>query len=176
MTSKSVAFLLADLGSPHSRPHVSNDNRFSEAQFKTLKYRPAFPGRFDSIQDARLTATSSFPGTTSHIITAAWVCQPLTTCTSAWPTSAWRPRANVLTTAYSGRPQSLTEARIKASFTPTLMACPRCQTEDPLIGEVLPGTRLRWRLVVRTGIGALLRHATRRRNKRCARALTCSSS
>jgi putative transposase len=37
----------------HSRPHVSNDNPFSEAQFKTLKYRPAFPDRFGSIQDAR---------------------------------------------------------------------------------------------------------------------------
>jgi putative transposase len=55
MTSKSVAFLLADLGitKTHSRPHVSNDNPFSEAQFKTLKYRPAFPPRFGSIQDAR---------------------------------------------------------------------------------------------------------------------------
>ena len=55
MTSKPVAFLLADLGvnQSHSRPHVSNDNPFSEAQFKTLKYRPDFPGRFDSIEGAR---------------------------------------------------------------------------------------------------------------------------
>lgn len=55
MTSKPVAFLLADLGvtQSHSRPHVSNDNPFSEAQFKTLKYRPDFPGRFGSIEDAR---------------------------------------------------------------------------------------------------------------------------
>src|SRR5881409_3608821 len=47
MVAKSVAFLLADLGvtKTHSRPHVSNDNPFSEAQFKTLKYRPAFPDR-----------------------------------------------------------------------------------------------------------------------------------
>ena len=45
MTSKPVTFLLADLGviQSHSRPHVSNDNPYSEAQFKTLKYRPAFP-------------------------------------------------------------------------------------------------------------------------------------
>ncbi|MGB8465106.1 MAG: IS3 family transposase [Terrimicrobiaceae bacterium] len=56
MTSKPVAFLLADLGitQSHSRPHVSNDNPFSEAQFKTLKYRPNFPGRFDSIEAARV--------------------------------------------------------------------------------------------------------------------------
>ena len=55
MTSKSVAFLLADMGvtKTHSRPHVSNDNPYSEAQFKTLKYRPNFPDRFGSIQDAR---------------------------------------------------------------------------------------------------------------------------
>jgi putative transposase len=55
MTSKPVAFLLADLGvtQSHSRPHVSDDNPFSESQFKTLKYRPDFPGRFDSIEAAR---------------------------------------------------------------------------------------------------------------------------
>jgi putative transposase len=55
MTSKPVAFLLAELGvtKTHSRPHVSNDNPFSEAQFKTLKYRPDFPERFGAIQDAR---------------------------------------------------------------------------------------------------------------------------
>ncbi len=55
MTSKPVAFLLADLGvtKTHSRPHSSDDNPFSEAQFKTLKYRPDFPQRFGSIEDAR---------------------------------------------------------------------------------------------------------------------------
>ncbi len=55
MTSKPVALLLADLGvnKTHSRPHVSNDNPFSESQFKTLKYRPDFPERFGAIEDAR---------------------------------------------------------------------------------------------------------------------------
>ena len=55
MTSKPVAHLLADLGvtRSHSRPHVSNDNPFSEAQFKTLKYCPAFPERFVSLEHAR---------------------------------------------------------------------------------------------------------------------------
>ncbi len=55
MKSKLVAHLLADLGvtKTHSRPHVSNDNPYSEAQFKTLKYSPGFPDRFGSIQDAR---------------------------------------------------------------------------------------------------------------------------
>ncbi len=53
MASKPVAFLLADLGvtKSHSRPHCSNDNPFSEAQFKTLKYRPDFPDRFGCIGD-----------------------------------------------------------------------------------------------------------------------------
>jgi putative transposase len=56
MKSKPVALLFADLGitKTHSRPHVSNDNPFSEAQFKTLKYRPSFPDRFQNIQHARL--------------------------------------------------------------------------------------------------------------------------
>lgn len=55
MRSKPVALLLADLGvtKSHSRPHVSDDNPFSESQFKTLKYRPEFPRRFGSIEDAR---------------------------------------------------------------------------------------------------------------------------
>jgi putative transposase len=55
MSSKHVAFLLADLGvtKTHSRPHVSNDNPYSESQFRTLKYRPEFPDRFGCIQDSR---------------------------------------------------------------------------------------------------------------------------
>lgn len=55
MKSKPVAFLLADFGitKTHSRPYVSNDNPYSEAQFKTLKHCPEFPDRFGSIQDAR---------------------------------------------------------------------------------------------------------------------------
>jgi len=55
MASKTVALLLADLGvaKSHSRPHCSNDNPYSEAHFKTLKYRPAFPDRFGSIEDGR---------------------------------------------------------------------------------------------------------------------------
>lgn len=55
MTSKPVAFLMADLGvtKTHSRPHVSNDNPYSEAQFKTFKYRPDFPERFGAIQHSR---------------------------------------------------------------------------------------------------------------------------
>ena len=55
MTSKPVALLLADLGvtKTHNRPYTSTDNPYSEAQFKTLKYRPGFPARFDQIEQAR---------------------------------------------------------------------------------------------------------------------------
>ena len=55
MKSKPVALMLTDLGitKTHSRPYTSNDNPYSEAQFKTLKYRPEFPARFGSIEDAR---------------------------------------------------------------------------------------------------------------------------
>jgi putative transposase len=55
MTSKPVALLLADLGvtKSHSRPKMSNDNPYSESQFKTLKHHPTFPDRFGSLEDAR---------------------------------------------------------------------------------------------------------------------------
>jgi putative transposase len=63
MTSKPVALMLADLGvtKTHSRPHVSDDNPYSESQFKTLKYRPEFPDRFGSIEDARAFCQRFFP-------------------------------------------------------------------------------------------------------------------
>ena len=63
MRSKPVAFLLADLGvtKTHSRPHTSDDNPYSEAQFKTLKYRPNFPERFGCIEDARSFCQDFFP-------------------------------------------------------------------------------------------------------------------
>ena len=63
MRSKPVAFLLADLGvaKTHSRPYTSTDNPYSEAQFKTLKYRPGFPARFTSILHARAFCREFFP-------------------------------------------------------------------------------------------------------------------
>lgn len=62
MTSKPVAHLMSDLGvtKTHSRPHVSNDNPFSESQFKTLKYRPDYPERFGCQIDARSWAGDFF--------------------------------------------------------------------------------------------------------------------
>jgi putative transposase len=62
MRSKPVAFLLADLGvtKTHSRPHVSDDNPYSESQFRTMKYRPEFPDRFGCIQDSRAFSQGFF--------------------------------------------------------------------------------------------------------------------
>jgi putative transposase len=63
MIAKPVTLLMTDLGvSPsHSRPHLSNDNPFSEAQFKTMKYQPDYPERFGSVVDARTWAQTFFP-------------------------------------------------------------------------------------------------------------------
>lgn len=70
MTGKPLSQLIVDLGitkSP-SHPHTSDDNSFSEAQFKTLKYRPDYPDRFASIEAARTGQEAFSPGTTMNII------------------------------------------------------------------------------------------------------------
>jgi putative transposase len=70
MKAKATALMLADLGVTNSRPHTSNDNPFSEAHFKTLKYQPEFPSRFGCVEDAKrlgpsaqTSAAASSPGT-----------------------------------------------------------------------------------------------------------------
>ena len=72
MRSKPVAFLLADLGvlKTHSRPYTSTDNPYSEAHFKTLKYRPEFPDRFETDRARpRVLPASSSTGTTTSTAT-----------------------------------------------------------------------------------------------------------
>ena len=59
-----------DVAKTHSRPHVSDDNPYSEAQFKTLRYRPDFPDRFGSIEDARAHCRGSSSGTITNTATA----------------------------------------------------------------------------------------------------------
>jgi len=121
MISKSVAFLLADLGvtKTHSRPHVSNDNPFSEAQFKTLKYRPAFPGRFGSIHDARAHCHVFFPwyNTEHHhvglgLLTPADVHHGLAEQRVA-------ARATVLATAYAAHPERFSAGPPASTAMPT---------------------------------------------------------
>ena len=76
MRSKSVALLLADLGitKTHSRPYVSNDNPYSESQFKTMKYCPEFPSRFGCLEKtvACSAAISATTTTTTRTGTRDW--------------------------------------------------------------------------------------------------------
>src|ERR1700741_3440549 len=107
MTSKPVAFLLADLGvsQSHSRPHVSDDNPFSEAQFKTLKYRPDFPNRFDSIEAARRHRRAFFGwynGNHRHTGLGLHVPADVHYGTAAIPRDK---RAGVLDAAYTAHPE-----------------------------------------------------------------------
>jgi len=107
MTSKPVALLLADLGvtKTHARPHVSNDNPFSEAQFKTLKYRPAFPERFGSIQDARGHCHIFFPWyNTEHHHTGLGLLTPYDVH-HGLAEQRVAARATVLATAYGAHPE-----------------------------------------------------------------------
>jgi len=107
MTSKPVALLLAELGvtKSHSRPHVSNDNPYSEAQFKTMKYRPDFPARFGSIEDARAHAVDFFRWyNTEHHHSALGLHTPYDVHHHL-AAARHDARAQVLTAAYAVHPE-----------------------------------------------------------------------
>ena len=121
MISKSVAFLLADLGvtKTHSRPHVSNDNPYSEAQFKTLKYRPAFPDRFGSIQDARAHCQVFFPWyNTEHHHSGLGLLTPHDVHLGLAEHRV-AERAAVLATAYAAHPERFPVGPPKPAASPT---------------------------------------------------------
>jgi putative transposase len=107
MIAKPVAFLLADLGitKSHSRPHVSNDNPFSESQFKTLKYWPSFPTRFASIDEARTFCRAFFAWyNTEHRHVGIGLMTPLAVHTGH--AAALRDqRIVVLQAAYAAHPE-----------------------------------------------------------------------
>jgi putative transposase len=107
MTSKPVAFLLADLGvtKTHSRPHVSNDNPYSEAQFKTLKYRPGFPARFGSIQDARAFCQQFFAWYNAEHRHAGIAMMTPEAVHYGHADRLHQARAEVLTAAYAAHPE-----------------------------------------------------------------------
>ena len=107
MASKPVAFLLADLGvtKSHSRPHTSNDNPFSEAQFKTLKYRPDFPERFNSVEQARAFCQDFFAWyNDEHHHSGIGLLTPATLHTDR-ADEALEHRARVLAAAYESHPE-----------------------------------------------------------------------
>jgi putative transposase len=107
MTSKPVAFLLADLGvtKTHSRPHVSNDNPYSEAQFKTLKYRPGFPDRFTSIEEARAFCQDFFRWYNSEHRHAGIGLLPPEVVHYGRAQAAYDARGHVLAAAHAAHPE-----------------------------------------------------------------------
>jgi putative transposase len=121
MTSKPVTFMLADLGvtKTHSRPHVSDDNPYSESQFKTLKYRPEFLDRFGSIQDARAFCQVFFPwyNHEHHHRGIALLTPDMLHYGMAG--AVIEQRQKVLDRAYVRNPERFTHARPKHPLQPT---------------------------------------------------------
>ena len=106
MRSKPVAFLLADLSitKTHSRPYTSNDNPYSESQFRTMKYRPEFPDRFGCLQDSHAFCQRFFPWYNDHhrhsgigMLTPAMVH-------FGQAPAIWKKRQTVLHAAYLAHP------------------------------------------------------------------------
>jgi putative transposase len=122
MASKPVAFLLADLGvtKSHSRPHTSNDNPFSESQFRTLKYRPEFPKTFASLPEARAFCQRFF----------GWYNTEHRHSGIAWHTPAnvhhgqtgqvHAVRADVLAAAYARSPERFVRQHPEPAVLPTI--------------------------------------------------------
>jgi putative transposase len=107
MTSKTVTQLLVDLGitQSHSRPHVSDDNPYSESQFKTFKYRPNFPGRFGSIEASRLHCQRFFAWYNDEHRHSGIALHTPADVHYGTATATREKRAGVLTTAYTNHPE-----------------------------------------------------------------------
>jgi putative transposase len=120
MTSKPLALLLADLGvaKSHSRPRVSNDNPYSEAQFKTMKYRPDYPDFFGSLPDARAWAHGFFPWyNQEHKHSALGLLTPAAVHHGQTET-VLRIRQAVLDEAYVAHPERFVKGRPSAAMPP----------------------------------------------------------
>ena len=107
MRAKTTAELLVDLGvaASFSRPRVSNDNPFSEAQFKTFKYRPQFPACFQGIEHARVHSREFFPWyNNEHRHSGIGFMTPAAVHFGTAP-ALWQQRAKVLQAAYAAHPQ-----------------------------------------------------------------------
>jgi putative transposase len=121
MTSRAVALMLADLGvtKTHSRPHVSDDNPFSESQFKTLKYRPEFPDRFGSIEDARVFCQRFFPWYNHEHHHSGIALLTPDMLHYGMASQIIEQRQNVLDQAYARNPERFPRARPKHPPQPT---------------------------------------------------------
>jgi putative transposase len=120
MHSKPVALLLADLGvtKTHSRPYVSNDNPYSESQFKTMKYRPGFPERFGCLEDARAWARPFFRWYNhDHHHSALGLMTPATVHLGHAPRVV-EQRQQVLQVAYAAHPERFVRGEPKPPSLP----------------------------------------------------------
>ena len=163
MIAKTVAILLADLGvaKSHSRPHVSNDNPYSEAQFKTLKYRPDYPDRFGSVADARQWGRGFFAWyNDQHHHTGLALLTPATVHTGR-AEIVRQQRQVVLQQAYQAHPERFVRGRpqptklpeavwINPPPNPTDLSAPAPQTATaevaaaPGTGQLAASTTLRY--------------------------------
>jgi putative transposase len=134
MTSKPVAFLLADLGvtQSHSRPHVSDDNPFSESQFKTLKYRPDFPASFTSIEAARVYCQAFFAWYNEEHRHSGLGLHTPADVHYGTAEAVREKRAGVLDAAYAAHPERFVRKPPTPPKLPTIAAInPPQQKEEP---------------------------------------------
>jgi putative transposase len=139
MTSKPVAFLLADLGvtKTHSRPHVSNDNPYSESQFKTLKYRPGFPDRFASMEEARAFCQDFFRWYNAEHRHSGIGLLPPEVVHDGQAQAAYDTRSEVLATAYAAHPERFVRQAPRPPQLPTAawINPPKPVTDSPSESE-----------------------------------------
>ena len=133
MSSKPVAFLLADLGvtKTHSRPHVSDDNPYSESQFRTMKYRPEFPVVSGAFKIAALFRRDFSAGTTKNTATPGWVCSP-----RLWSTTT-KPRS------FSNSAKSFSMPPIASIPNASSIRLPNQQRFQPRSGSTNPSTQMK---------------------------------
>ena len=132
MKSNTVAQLLSGLevGKTHSRPHVSNDNPYSEAAFKTLKYRPDFPDRFGSIHDARAHCKRFVRWyNAEHRHDGIAMLTPEQVHYNAWE-PVIEKRKNILMLANSLHPERFVKGASKVNILPTEVWINKPITED----------------------------------------------
>ena len=139
MTAKSLALLLSDLGvtKSHARPHVPNDNPYSEAQFKTMKYRPDYPDRFGAIQDARVWARSFFSWYNfEHHHTGLGLMSPAIVHYGQAP-QVQQARQQVLMAAYETHPERFVRGVPTPPDLPNAVWINKPKTQD-VVQKILP--------------------------------------
>jgi len=139
MTSKPVALLLADLGvtKTHSRPHVSNDNPYSEAQFKTLKSRPGFPACFTSMEEARSFCRDFFRWYNAEHRHAGIGLLAPEVVHDGQAQAAYDARSQVLAAAHAAHPERFVRHAPRPPQLPTAawINPPKPATDSPITSE-----------------------------------------